>query len=94
MRDTIAPPSATSSAPVTPPLEATAPSAQSECNWWEGFKRRNPELETKAVRKWLRNKADHINIVTFVKMYNKAQSGLIKSGCRVLVLLEELMATL
>ena len=28
-------------------------------SWWEGFKRRNPELETKAGRKWPRNRADH-----------------------------------
>ena len=36
--------------------------------WWRGFERRNPELETKAGRKFPRNRADHCTDSAFRKM--------------------------
>ena len=51
------------------------------------FGRRNPEIQTKAGRKWPRNRADQMHDVPFRKMYNQMENGLVASGC--FVLLEE-----
>ena len=49
--------------------------------WWLLFKRRNPEIETKAGRKWARNRSDQCHDTPLQKMYNQLELGLIESGC-------------
>ena len=49
-------------------------------SWWRGFKRRNPDLETKTGRKYTRNRGEHCSDTTLSKMYNQVEIGLLKPG--------------
>ena len=48
--------------------------------WWKLFKRRNPEIVSKAGKKFSRNRSDHCLDTPFQKMYNKKKDLLIASG--------------
>ena len=45
--------------------------------WWELFKRRNPEIVSKAGKRFVRNRADHCHDVPFQKMYNQIENDLV-----------------
>ncbi len=48
--------------------------------WFRNFCKRNPELWLQKMRKYARNREDHCNFVTFSKMYNQCEEGLVASG--------------
>ncbi len=48
--------------------------------WWILFKRHNPEIKSKAGRKYSQNPAAHCHIDAFSKMHNQMENGLVKCG--------------
>ncbi len=47
--------------------------------WFRNFCKRNPELWLQKARKYAQNREDHCNFVTFSKMYNQCEEGLVAS---------------
>lgn len=48
--------------------------------WWRGFKRRNPELESKTGSKYAKNRAGHCTHPALKKMYKQVEGALVLSG--------------
>ena len=48
--------------------------------WFQNFCKRNPELRTKKLQKYARNREDYCNYAAFVKMYTQCEDGLVASG--------------
>ncbi len=48
--------------------------------WFRNFCKRNPVLWSQKVRKYARNREDHCNFITFSKMYNQCEEGLVALG--------------
>ena len=48
--------------------------------WFRNYRIRNPELWLQKARKYARNREDHCNFVTFSKMYDQCEEGLVASG--------------
>ena len=48
--------------------------------WWRLYLGQNPEIATKAGRKFARNRADHCHNLPFEKMFNATEKRLIASG--------------